>query len=74
MPDVLVHYSWHGDNTTARRRRDQALAAHIAKFAAQARQLGRPDPTGGIEKLSLADLDRFELPQRERAAALEEIS
>jgi glycosyltransferase involved in cell wall biosynthesis len=74
MPDVLVHYRWHGDNTTARRRRDQALAAHIAKFAARARQLGRPDPTSGLEKLCLADLDRFELPHHERAAILEELS
>ena len=74
MPDVLVDYRWHGDNVTARRRREQALAAHIAKVAARERQLGRPDPTSGLEKLCVADLDRFDLPQDERAAILLDLS
>jgi hypothetical protein len=74
MPDVLVHYRWHGNNVTARRRRKQALAAHVAKLAAHARQLGRPDPTSGLEKLCLADLDRFALPRHERAVILQELS
>ena len=74
MPDVLVDYRWHGNNTTARRRREQALAAHIAKLAALERQLGRLDPTIGLEKLCVADLDRFDLPERERASILQDLS
>jgi len=74
MPDVLVDYRWHGNNTTARRRRKQALCAHIAKLAAAERRLGLPDPTSGLEKLSLADLDRFDLGKDERAAILQELS
>jgi glycosyltransferase involved in cell wall biosynthesis len=74
MPDVLVDYRWHGNNTTARRRRKQALCAHIAKLAAAERRLGLPDPTSGLEKLCLADLDRFDLGKDERAAILQELS
>jgi len=74
MPDALVDYRWHGDNVTARRRRDQALAAHIAKLAARERLLGRPDPTGGLDSLCVADLDRFCLPDEERAAILQDLS
>src|SRR5262245_30748713 len=74
LPDVLVDYRWHGDNVTVRRRRDQALAAHIAKLAARERQLGRPDPTSGLEKLCVAELDRFDLSQEERAGILQDLS
>jgi glycosyltransferase involved in cell wall biosynthesis len=74
MPDVLVDYRWHGSNTTARRRRRQALGAHIAKLAAAQRRLGRPDPTIGLEELCVADLDRFDLPKDARAAILLELS
>jgi hypothetical protein len=74
LPDVLVDYRWHGDNTTARRRREQALGAHIAKLAATERRLGRTDPTSGLEKLCLGDLDRFDLPKDERAAILQDVS
>ena len=74
MPEVLVDYRWHGNNTTARQRRRQALGAHIAKLAAAERRLGRPDPTSGLEKLCVADLDRFDLPKDARAAILQELS
>jgi hypothetical protein len=74
LPDVLVDYRWHGENATVRRRRDQALAAHIAKLAARERQLGRPDPTSRLEKLCVAQLDRFDLPQEERAGILQDLS
>jgi glycosyltransferase involved in cell wall biosynthesis len=74
VPDVLVDYRWHGNNTTARRRRKQALGAHIAKLAAAERHLGRADPTSGLEKLCVADLDRFDLRKDERAAILQELS
>jgi glycosyl transferase family 2/putative nucleotidyltransferase-like protein len=74
MPEVLVDYRWHGSNTTARQRRRQVLGAHIAKLAAAERRLGRPDPTSGLEKLCVADLDRFDLPRDARAAILQELS
>ena len=74
MPDVLVDYRWHGNNTTSRRRRKQALGAHIAKLAGAERRLGLPDPTNGLEKLCVADLDRFDLRKVERAAILQELS
>jgi glycosyltransferase involved in cell wall biosynthesis len=74
MPDVLVDYRWHGNNTTVRDRRRQALGAQIAKLAAAERRLGRPDPTSGLEKLCVADLDRFDLPKDARAAILQELS
>jgi len=74
MPDVLVDYRWHGDNTTARRRRKQALGAHIARLAGAERRLGMPDPTNAIETLCMADLDRFDLRKDERAAVLLELS
>ena len=74
LPDVLVDYRWHGNNTTARRRREQALAAHIAKLAGVERRLGMSDPTGGLEKLCVADLHRFDLRKDERAAILQELS
>jgi GT2 family glycosyltransferase len=74
MPDVLVDYRWHGENATARRRRDQALAAQIARLAAAERRLGRPDPTSELKKLCVTDLDRFNLTPDERAAILQELS
>ena len=74
MPDVLLDYRWHGANTTARRRREQALAGHIARLVAGERQRGRPDPTNELTKLSLADLDRFKLSDAERAAILTDLS
>jgi hypothetical protein len=74
MPEVLVDYRWHGNNTTARRRHKQALAAHIARLAGVERRLGLPDPTRGLEKLCVGDLDRFKLPIAERAAILQELS
>jgi len=74
MPEVLVDYRWHGNNTTARQRRRQVLGAHIAKLAAAERRLGRPDPTSGLEKLCVADLDRFDLPKDARAAILQELT
>jgi glycosyltransferase involved in cell wall biosynthesis len=74
MPDVLVDYRWHGNNATVRRRRKQALGAHIAKLAGVERRLGLPDPTSGLTKLSVADLDRFDLLKDERAAILQELS
>jgi glycosyltransferase involved in cell wall biosynthesis len=74
MPEVLVDYRWHGNNTTARRRRQQALCAHIARLAGAKRRLGLPDPTSDLEKLCLADLNRFDLRKDERAAILQELS
>jgi glycosyltransferase involved in cell wall biosynthesis len=74
MPDVLVDYRWHGNNTTSRRRRKQALGAHIAKLAGAERRLGLPDPTSGLERLCVADLERFDLRKDERAAILQELS
>ena len=74
MPDVLVDYRWHGNNTTVRRRRKQALGAHIAKLAGAERRRGLPDPTSGLEQLCVADLDRFGLRKDERAAILQELS
>ena len=73
MPDVLVDYRWHGDNTTVRRRRKQALGAHIAKLAAAERRRGRPDPTSRLEQLCVAHLDRFDLPKDGRAAILRDL-
>ena len=74
MPDLLLDYRWHGGNTTVRRRRKQALAAHIAKLAAAERRRGRQDPTSRLEKLCVADLDRFDLPEDGRAAILQDLS
>jgi glycosyl transferase family 2/putative nucleotidyltransferase-like protein len=74
LPDVLVNYRWHGGNATILRKRAQALAAHIAKLAAQERSLGRPDPTNGLDRLCVDDLERFYLPLEERAAILQELS
>jgi len=74
MPDVLVDYRWHGDNTTVRRRRKQALGAHIAKLAAAERRRGRPDPTSRLEQLCVAHLDRFDLPKNVRGAILRDLS
>jgi len=74
LPDVLVNYRWHGGNATILRKRAQALAAYIARFAAQERSRGRPDPTNGLDRLRVNDLERFRLPLEERAAILQELS
>jgi hypothetical protein len=46
----------------------------FTKAATRERQFGRPDPTSGLTKLSVADLDRFGLPEVECAAILQDPS
>jgi glycosyltransferase involved in cell wall biosynthesis len=74
LADVLVDLRCHATNVSRRRRYEQALVAHIATLAARGRRAGRPDPTAGLTRLCLADLDRFDLSPQERASILLELS
>jgi glycosyltransferase involved in cell wall biosynthesis/SAM-dependent methyltransferase len=70
LPDLLVDLRSHGENVSRSRRREQALAGHLAKLAARERRAGRPDPTATLDSLCLADLERFELSPGERMSIL----
>jgi glycosyltransferase involved in cell wall biosynthesis len=74
LPDILLDYRVHGHNVSIQRRREQALAAHIARLSARERRLGRPDPTATLERLRLADLDRFNMLPHERNSILFSLS
>lgn len=74
LPDVLLDFRCHDNSVSQRRRREQALAGHIARLAAHERRAGRPDPTTAIERLCLSDLDRFDLSPPERASIFLDLS
>lgn len=66
VPEALVDYRWHGRQVSRRHRYDQHLAARLSRLSARARRQGLPDPLEGLHTLSLTDLDRFDIPTRER--------
>lgn len=74
LPDILVDLRNHGENVSTRRRREQALAAHVARLAAFERRARRPDPTATLDRLNLADLDRFEMAPGWRPGILIDLS
>lgn len=50
LPDPLLRYRQHDGSVSFRHRRQQALAAFVARHCAQERRAGRPDPLHGLER------------------------
>lgn len=69
LPDRLLLYRQHPAKASARHAAEQMLATKVAQLAAQARRAGMVDPTQGLTRLTLSDLDRFALKPAEKAAA-----
>jgi GT2 family glycosyltransferase len=67
LPDRLLFYRQHPAKLSSVYAVEQRLAASIALLAARCRRAGRPDPTDGLSALMPDDIERFELPPRERA-------
>lgn len=73
LPDALIDYRLHGENLTSRRRFEQALNAHIAKWSAFQRRHGEPDPVTGWTRLELEHLSVFLLSGEERVQTYREL-
>ena len=69
LPDRLLLYRQHPAKASARHAAEQMLATMVAQLATQARRAGMADPTQGLTRLKLSDLDRFALKPAEKAAA-----
>lgn len=67
LPERLLLYRKHESKLSLTYAVEQALATRIALLAARCRRAGKPDPTDGLQELAPQDLDRFNLPTRERA-------
>jgi hypothetical protein len=74
LPDRLLLYRQHPLKTSARHADEQLLATKVAQLAAQARRAGKGDPTQGLTRLTLSDLNRFALEPAEKAAAALDIA
>jgi hypothetical protein len=69
LPDRLLLYRQHPLKSSARFVAEQILTTKVAQLAAQARRAGKGDPTQGLTRIVLSDLDRFALAPYEKAAA-----
>jgi hypothetical protein len=74
LPDRLLLYRQHPAKASARQAAGQMLATKVAQLAARARRSGRADPTQGLTRLTLSDLNRFTLMPTERATAVLDIA
>jgi hypothetical protein len=74
LPDRLLYYRQHPDKSSVRHAAEQMLATKVARLAAQARRTGNADPTQGLARLTLSDLNRFPLEPSEKAGAALDIA
>jgi hypothetical protein len=67
LPDRLLYYRQHPGKGSVRHAAEQMLATKVTRLAAQARRAGIADPTQGLARLTLSDLNRFSLEPSEKA-------
>jgi glycosyltransferase involved in cell wall biosynthesis len=67
LPERLISYRCHAGSVSRRHHYEQRLATHVALLCARERRSGRPEPTVGGRKLSLADLLQFDIEEGQRA-------
>lgn len=74
LPDRLLLYRQHPLKASARFAAEQILTTKVAQLAAQARRAGKGDPTQGLTRIALSDLDRFGLKPSEKAAVVLDVA
>ncbi len=73
LPDIIIDYRLHGQNSTTKARFTQTLNAHIAMQAALLRRRGHPDPIDGWSTIQLDHLAIFPLPEEARSRIFSEL-
>ncbi|CAM5765570.1 hypothetical protein LMIY3S_01527 [Labrys miyagiensis] len=70
LPEVLLLYRMHAGNVSKKKRWEQALAAHSARFSGRMRRQGFHDPLDDAQELTVEHLLKLPLSAEEREAVL----